>query len=791
MLEFRPHHFLCTVGFEGKGYSPEFVEGYRQIASRLRDRPDGVEVPIRVVGATDSICAPCPNRRETLCTSQPKIEALDEAHRRHFGFEPGLELTWGEARSRIVERMNESDFDRICAPCGWRELGICQAALRRLKQAVTAVALFVALIPGMPSPSHAAKAKRKPAAEASKKDESPAEAKTTQDPPTIDAARSTILKKRKSRDARAVKAALEAFQSKRYDQARKLAQPLQGNGLYGDYGYKIAADASLAEAESQSQSRQFAKAQSDAQRALDAWLQIQTRHPGSPLLKDLERGLAQSEIMLGDANHGQSRWKPAIQAYERAFQRSARSNHLLSSIEPEVLGRYAESCKKAKSLLCDAWIQRFVSLHPKSSAEIQAILAHLPSATTRAPARRPIARLTQAYKAPDLDQTALDAALELYRKRKYDDAIEAFEALLQQYPKSAHRFRARYWLGQALAQDQEHEKARKVHEELLRESPLSYYGLMASISTGIAVDPRIDASLPVASNEDPALLPSETLRLRRAEEFIVEGAPELAAIELRELKPRDALSDPFLMYLAALNADTGNHNSAFQLLQELIQRGYEGIHSSYGVRLIFPTRAYLDEIRKHATEAGLDPILVLSLIKQESAFDHSATSSAGASGLMQLMPSTARELQAGLRTAELTQVETNLRLGTRYLKKVSDRFNGNIAMALASYNAGPNAVARWVREGKAERGILEFIEAIPYKETREYVGAILRNYSWYSMILTGERPQGLSYFWNVYGPPGPPATIPLAVEAPTAEPQEPAAAEAETDESRAAASGGP
>src|SRR5690606_4515765 len=77
----------------------------------------------------------------------------------------------------------------------------------------------------------------------------------------------------------------------------------------------------------------------------------------------------------------------------------------------------------------------------------------------------------------------------------------------------------------------------------------------------------------------------------------------------------------------------------------------------------------------------------------------------------------------------------------------------------AGYNAGPNAVARWVREGKAQRGLLEFVEAIPYKETREYVAAVIRNYHWYSKLLNGEAPQGISSFWNTYGPSQRPATV--------------------------------
>ncbi len=132
-MKFRPHHFLCTLGFQGKGYSSEFVENFQQIADRLRGS-GGEDVVIEVVGQTDSICAPCPNRRETACTSQQKIETLDRAHQQVLGLEVGQTLTWGEALDRIAGQVEVEDFHRICEPCSWKSLGICEAALKSLKQ---------------------------------------------------------------------------------------------------------------------------------------------------------------------------------------------------------------------------------------------------------------------------------------------------------------------------------------------------------------------------------------------------------------------------------------------------------------------------------------------------------------------------------------------------------------------------------------------------------------------------------------------------------------------------------
>ena len=137
-LQFRPHHFLCTLGFEGKGYSEEFVQGFQEIADHLRmNGTAGDLTPIEVTAVTDSICAPCPNRQGTLCSTQTKIQALDNAHAAVLGIRAGDVLSWSEAKKRIVEKVTDEAFDAICAPCGWKELGVCHAALKRTREELT------------------------------------------------------------------------------------------------------------------------------------------------------------------------------------------------------------------------------------------------------------------------------------------------------------------------------------------------------------------------------------------------------------------------------------------------------------------------------------------------------------------------------------------------------------------------------------------------------------------------------------------------------------------------------
>lgn len=150
--------------------------------------------------------------------------------------------------------------------------------------------------------------------------------------------------------------------------------------------------------------------------------------------------------------------------------------------------------------------------------------------------------------------------------------------------------------------------------------------------------------------------------------------------------------------------------------------------------LLYPVR-YWRNIVDNCGDA--DPLLVKSLIRQESAFNPSARSRAKAMGLMQLILPAARVFGVR-RSKELFEPDTNIRVGSRYLKTLIERF-GSVEAALAAYNAGPNAVRDW-QERYPTENINLFVEMIPYSETREYVRLVLRNYKMYQEILR-EKPR--------------------------------------------------
>ena len=154
----------------------------------------------------------------------------------------------------------------------------------------------------------------------------------------------------------------------------------------------------------------------------------------------------------------------------------------------------------------------------------------------------------------------------------------------------------------------------------------------------------------------------------------------------------------------------------------------------------FPT-PFRDDVVAAARQIGLDPAYVYGLIRQESRFILDARSHVGASGLMQLMPATARwtanKIGLNYRPEMITDRQTNLRLGTAYLKLVLDDFGGSAAMAAAAYNAGPSRPRRW-REGPLLE-VAAWAENIPFNETRDYVKKVLSNASVYAALMEGHR----------------------------------------------------
>jgi soluble lytic murein transglycosylase len=283
---------------------------------------------------------------------------------------------------------------------------------------------------------------------------------------------------------------------------------------------------------------------------------------------------------------------------------------------------------------------------------------------------------------------------------------------------------AEYWAARihAMLQDPDADAALAA---VANEHPSTYYGGLAAERLGRVV-PDLTENVVAPP---PATFPDELPGAHAAR------ARALAALGLLGLARRelDAVGDdaPRLLVAQAYTAVS----APGEALQSA--RGLGPDPDDAARRFLYPL-GFWPVVEREARARGLDPLLVASLIRQESLFLPDAVSPANAHGLMQLLPRTAHEVagDAGLTAADaraLDVVPTNVRLGTTLLRRLLDRYAGSHAKALAAYNAGEDAVAKWERRYGA-RPDDEFTELISFRETRDYVKLVLQNLQVYRQL---------------------------------------------------------
>ncbi|NIW06894.1 MAG: transglycosylase SLT domain-containing protein, partial [Nitrospinaceae bacterium] len=225
-------------------------------------------------------------------------------------------------------------------------------------------------------------------------------------------------------------------------------------------------------------------------------------------------------------------------------------------------------------------------------------------------------------------------------------------------------------------------------------------------------------------------------RLNRAEKLISIGFLEMGMRELAQVT-RGENNQEFLFYLAKMFKKAGGFQRAIHLSWGISsKRNHQALSQSL-VEILFP-KVYLDRAAEESSRYQISPYLVLGLMRQESAFNRKIVSSARAVGLMQLLPSTAKTVARSMGTrikdeGDLKKPEINIQLGVKYLSGLLDEFQDNVVLALASYNAGPYKVKLWM-DHRSMLKPLEFMESIPYRETRNYVKKVLRNYVIYKTL---------------------------------------------------------
>ncbi len=313
-----------------------------------------------------------------------------------------------------------------------------------------------------------------------------------------------------------------------------------------------------------------------------------------------------------------------------------------------------------------------------------------------------------------------------------DDAADVFRSYVEDFPQGRRWEEASYWATHAARVAGDTTGSGDLIARLTTESPLSYYAHLAAQASGSAIPmPTIDGD-PGPAPDPPEWLASglETLAVLDAAE-LAEGAEAHVA----HLKAAVRDSTARVLALARALNEGGRTRDGIRLGLELRERGVEWSRALLEVVYPFPFR---ELVTARAREMGLDPFLVAGLIRQESAWVPSIGSSAGAIGLMQIMPATGRQLARaigppGYTTDALRTAEVNVHLGTLYLAELLDRYDGHLQLALSAYNAGPTRANRWRRFPEAEDPH-RFTERIPFVETRGYVKNVVRNRALYRWL---------------------------------------------------------
>ncbi|MGB8787587.1 MAG: lytic transglycosylase domain-containing protein [Candidatus Acidiferrales bacterium] len=331
------------------------------------------------------------------------------------------------------------------------------------------------------------------------------------------------------------------------------------------------------------------------------------------------------------------------------------------------------------------------------------------------------------------------------------EAVSLLEQHLARFPNSQFITDDLYWLGREAEKSGDVPRARAYYGKICDRFTQTYFGGLAAARLAALGDgpvTLIDALArilppPPAMSIAATIPPEAAPRQARADALRSIAFDSSAELELRAAYA--TTGEPRLLLEAAQAAAKAGHygpsmTTARQLCPGLEARRFEDVPLEVWL-VAFPL-PYEKPLRAAAAHAAVDPMLVAGLIRQESAFETNAVSHANAYGLMQLLPKTARLLarqtRVGYSHVRLFDPEYNLRLGTVYLANLHKTW-GSFEAALAAYNAGEDRVGTW-QAGRAFAEPAEFVDSIPFTETREYVQIVLRNAEVYRRLYGNSVP---------------------------------------------------
>jgi len=390
----------------------------------------------------------------------------------------------------------------------------------------------------------------------------------------------------------------------------------------------------------------------------------------------------------------------------------------------------ARTCDRSKKeQLAVGWFNMVADTFPKSEMADDALYYSAMIRKYRGETGKAVEtldKLVSRYPSSVLASNALwEEAWIRYLGKDLKGAKSSFTRLLE-YP--AYRDRALYWLGKTEDALGEKDLSGTVFARLMDEYPYGFYSLLYQSHVNVKKgppNPGAAGSIPLPAGYD------------RVKALIAFGLTDEAGMELASCKSRTS-SKGRLLEIARLYWEIGDYRNAMGLFRNMGAIGAPEWNFSYPL-------AFSEHVSRYAGINGVPESLAYSIIRAESNFYPSARSPVGAVGLMQIMPGTAnildKDSSGNSAAARLTIPGINISLGMKHIKDLIRRYKGNLIFAVAAYNSGATPVDRW-RRNYPNLDTDEFIENIPYPETREYVKKVLASMEIYKALYSLDSSSG-------------------------------------------------
>ena len=356
----------------------------------------------------------------------------------------------------------------------------------------------------------------------------------------------------------------------------------------------------------------------------------------------------------------------------------------------------------------------------------------------------------ESYKQPVSQQGLRDKIAWLkswnyYKLQKYPEARTSLEQMKEVVKDPSDKARARFWLARTLNQLKMQPEATAELENLIKEDPLGFYGVMAyrelnreypviKVSSSEAMQLSL---LNVGELNDRLRLNIEWLIAVNEKPFAEKALNQAAD----DLKKANVDSENTWLSMSSAYARAGLYLPLFSTIGALPADVKDRLLNDHP-ELLFP-RPYGDIVAKASQKSGIPQEFIYSIIRQESAFNPEARSPVDAFGLMQLLPSVSKNLASTYKleykeALDLFKPEINIPLGAFELKTLMKKYDNQYILAVSGYNANDSAIRGWLKT-RYRPDALEFIEEVPYEETRAYIKLTMRNYVFYSRLLHSDK----------------------------------------------------